>query len=185
MKRQREGEWARAELRWRVLLFNTQKKEQWMSDWLNEWEAGWSWEGLWLCGSAEVNSASSEGWKGEKTDWALKRRTPCAWGGISQDDLLEWESERERRLQASKSCSANAALKSADMHDNKMGMIQILISSKRGAHTYKTFNHLSCCHERERYTKTKQELVHMKIKACVFGSLFFKCCKQKSLKDPL
>lgn len=101
MKRQREGEWARAELRWRVLLFNTQKKEQWMSDWLNEWEAGWSWEGLWLCGSAEVNSASSEGWKGEKTDWALKRRTPCAWGGISQDDLLEWESEREREAFAS------------------------------------------------------------------------------------
>lgn len=82
--------------------FSTLKKrEQWMSDWLNEWEAGWSWEGLWLCGSAEVNSASSEGWKGGKTDWALKRRTPCAWGGISQDDLLEWESEREREAFAS------------------------------------------------------------------------------------
>ena len=34
--------------------------------------------------------------KREKTDWALKRRTPCARGGIRQDDLLVRETERER-----------------------------------------------------------------------------------------
>lgn len=93
-------------------LFTAQKKkkEQWMSDWLSEWEAGRGWEGLWPCGSAEVNSASPGGWIGGKNRLSLKEEDPPA-PGWDQTGWFIRAMERERVREREREMVASISIK--------------------------------------------------------------------------